>query len=365
MSEQKKGLNVYMIVFGIVAFLIVIAALSTFLFNQNTSAKNVSLSNLQNLGPAPNIQGIAAWINSPPLSIPQLKGKVVLVDFWTYSCINCIRTIPQLNAWYDEYGKDGLVIIGVSTPEFQFEHNYSNVLAAVQKFGIKYPVALDNNYSTWDAYNNEDWPADYLIDANGDIRYVSLGEGGYNQTEQVIRELLQSAGYSVPSNMTNVPVTVNFSGIGSPEMYLGYQELENGRTNYFGNSPGLHPNEVFDYSLPNITQPNTIYLGGDWYSASDSLIAENGSVLFLVYRAKNVNVVASGNGTDTSITVRLDGQNLAPDNLGSDAHLVNGTAVVNVSSSRLYNIVSTPSYGTHIMEIIANKNFKMYTFTFG
>jgi thiol-disulfide isomerase/thioredoxin len=186
MNKHKKGLNLYLVVFGIVATIVVVAALSTLLFNQNASAKNVSLANLQNLGPAPNIQGISAWINSLPLNISQLKGKVVLVDFWTYSCINCIRAIPHLNAWYNEYGKDGLVIIGVSTPEFQFEHNYSNVLTAVRKFGIEYPVALDNNYSTWDAYNNEYWPADYLIDANGNIRYVSLGEGGYNQTEQVI-----------------------------------------------------------------------------------------------------------------------------------------------------------------------------------
>jgi hypothetical protein len=226
-------------------------------------------------------------------------------------------------------------------------------------------VALDNNYSTWDAYNNEYWPADYLIDANGDIRYVSLGEGGYNQTEQVIRELLQSAGYGVPSNMTNVPVTVNFSGIGSPEMYFGYQELDTGMTNYFGNSPGLQAGRVYDYALPNVSKPNTIYLGGSWYSAPDSLIAENGSVMFLIYEAKNVNVVASGNGTNTSITVRLDGQNLAADYLGADAHLVNGTATVNVSSSRLYNIVSAPSYGTHVLEIVANRNFRIYTFTFG
>ena len=123
----------------------------------------------------------------PPLNITQLKGKVVLIDFWTYSCINCIRSIPHLNAWQREYGGNGLVIIGVSTPEFQFEHNYSNVYAAVKKFNITYAVALDNNYSTWDAYGNEYWPAEYLIDKNGDIRYASFGEGDYNTTENVIR----------------------------------------------------------------------------------------------------------------------------------------------------------------------------------
>ncbi len=144
------------------------------------------------------------------------------MDFWTYSCINCIRTIPYLNAWESKYGNNGLVIIGVHTPEFQFEHNYSNVEAAVKKFNIKYPVALDNNYSTWDAYGNEYWPADYLIDANGDIRYESIGEGNYNVTEAAIRELLVSAGYTVPSNLTNLTSNYNLSQIGTPELYLGW-----------------------------------------------------------------------------------------------------------------------------------------------
>ncbi len=374
MSRTKKGTNIYLIVFGIIAVIIIAAALSTLLFNHKASAKNVSLSNLQNLGPAPNIRGISEWINynslglsenSSHLNMSQLKGKVVLVDFWTYSCINCIRSIPHIEAWYNEYGKDGLVIIGVSTPEFQFEHNYSNVLSAVKQFNITYPVALDNNYSTWDAYSNEYWPADYLIDANGSIRYVALGEGGYNQTAQVIRELLESAGYSIPSYTTNVPLGVNFSDIGSPEMYFGYQELENGRTNYFGDSEGFHPDTKYNYTLSNVSRPNTIYLGGEWYSAPDSMIAVNGSEIFLIYQARKVNVVASGNGTSTSITVKLDGENLNASYLGSDAHLVNGTAVVNVSASRLYNIVSAPSYGSHILEIEAKPGFRIYTFTFG
>jgi thiol-disulfide isomerase/thioredoxin len=350
MSEHKKGVNLYLAVFVALAIIVVLAALSIPLFNQNTSATNVSLANLQNLGAAPNIQGISAWINSPPLSMSQLRGRVVLVDFWTYSCINCIRTIPFLNALQSEYGNDGLVIIGVSAPEFQFEHNYTNVLAAVRQFGIKYPVALDNNFSTWDAYNNQYWPADYLIDKNGNIRYESFGEGpsSFNQTQQVVRELLENASYKLPSNATNVVDALNFSQEISPEMYLGYQELATGRTNYFGDpvTPAQEANKGYYYTIPNISQPNpdTIYLGGEWYGAQDSIIAENGSVLFLAYRAKNVNVVASGNGANTSITVKLDGQNLAPDYLGSDDHLVNGTAVVNVSTSRLYNIVSAPEF---------------------
>ena len=195
-EAKKMKMNVYIIVFGLIAVIVVLAAISSFLI-QPAPASNVSLANLQNYGPAANIQGISAWINSPPLNMSQLKGKVVIVDFWTYSCINCIRTIPFLNALEKEYGKYGLVIIGVSTPEFQFEHNLTNVENAVKMFNITYPVALDNNYSTWEAYNNHYWPADYFVDKNGNIRYESFGEspGAFNQTQQVVRELLKNANY--------------------------------------------------------------------------------------------------------------------------------------------------------------------------
>ncbi len=362
--EKRKQVfrpNVYMVVFGIIALIIVAAALSTLVFNKNLSApKNVSLASLTDYGPAPNIQGISAWINSPAINITQLKGKIILVDFWTYSCINCIRTIPHLNAWENEYGNNGLVIIGVSTPEFQFEHNLSNVESAVKKFGIKYAVALDNNYSTWDAYNNQYWPADYVIDKNGDIRYVALGEGGYNTTEQVIRELLQNAGYVVPSNLTNSSTGVNFSGIGSPELYLGYYKARAP----LGNAQGFMPNSIVNYTISNLSQPNEVYFSGEWYNAPDSMIAvNNNSKLFLIYKARNVNIVASGNYSN--ITVRLDSQNLSQAYLGSDTSLSKGGAVATINSSRLYNIVSAPSYGIHVVEIDASAGFRIYTFTFG
>lgn len=355
----------YLLVFGGIVIIIIIFALSTLLFNQNLATKNVSLSNLQNLGPAPNLTGGTAWINSQPLSLSQLRGKVVIVDFWTYSCINCIRSIPHLEAWYNAYGNNGLVIIGVSTPEFQFEHNYTNVLDAVKRSNITYPVVLDNNYSIWNAYGNEYWPADYIIDKNGDIRYETFGEGDYNQTEQVIRELLENAGYTIQSNFTDVPLGVNFSGIGSPEMYFGYEEVA-GHGSYFSSQDQLLPNQNVTYpNAVNITQINTIYLSGEWFDEPDSMVAINGSKIFLVYKAEKVNVVASGNGHNTSIVVKLDGKPLNQSYLGSDARIVNGQAVVNVSSSRLYNIVSGPSYGVHVLEIDANANFRIYTFTFG
>ncbi|MGH7234681.1 MAG: cytochrome c biogenesis protein/redoxin, partial [Candidatus Saccharimonadales bacterium] len=155
-------------------------------------SKDLSQNSVLNVQPtpAPQFVGLTNWINSKPLNLAKLNGKVVLVDFWTFSCINCIRTLPYLEKWYAAYHDRGLVIVGVNTPEFAFEHNPANVRAAVTKFGIKYPVALDNNYDTWNAYNNDSWPADYLIDKQGNIRYVSQGEGDYNITEEAIQELL-------------------------------------------------------------------------------------------------------------------------------------------------------------------------------
>lgn len=359
-KENVKGPNIYLIVFGVLIVIIALAALSTVIFNKSAHQSLGVTSNLSNYGPAPQITGIAAWINSPPLTISQLKGKVVLVDFWTYSCINCIRSIPHLNAWENEYAGNGFVIVGVHTPEFQFEHNYTNVLAAVKKFNITYPVALDNNYGTWDAYGNEYWPADYLIDSNGNIRYVSYGEGDYNQTEAAIRALLVQAGYSIPTVTTNVLLGVNFSEIGSPEIYLGYAKAREA----LGGGEQFGQNQVVDYLPINVTEANSAYLFGSWYEAADNLTAVNNSKIFLIYKARNVNIVASSNG-NVPITIKLDWKNLNQSSLGSDDVLINGTAIATVNASRLYNIVSTPTYGVHVLEIDASKGFTIYTFTFG
>jgi thiol-disulfide isomerase/thioredoxin len=351
--------NLYLMVFGIVVLLIAVAAASTLFFNRSLSSRNVTAVNLTNYGQAPNLVGLSHWINSNALNLSQLKGKVVIIDFWTYSCINCIRSIPHLNAWYNAYGNNGLVIIGVHTPEFQFEHNYSNVYDAVQRFGIKYPVALDNNYSTWDAYGNEYWPADYIIDKNGDVRYTVFGEGDYNQTEAVIRALLENAGYAIQPNFTNVPLNINFSGIGTPEIYLGYAKAREA----IGNPENFQPNRTVAYTFSNPIQNNTVYFSGSWYNAPDGMVAVNDSKIFLTYKADKVNIVASGNQSE--IVVKLDGKNLTQSELGSDTHLSEGEAMEVVNSSRLYNIVSTSSYQWHTIEIDASPGFKIYTFTFG
>ncbi|MGP8125312.1 MAG: redoxin family protein [Nitrososphaerales archaeon] len=355
--------NAYVVVFGIVGIIVIAAAVAALVSNQSPAQTGDNVSTLPNLGKAPNFQGIAAWINSAPLNISELSGKVVLVDFWTYSCINCIRTIPYLNAWYSEYGNDGLVIVGVHTPEFQFEKNYSDVLAAVKSFGIKYPVALDSNDATWNAYGNQYWPADYLIDKNGDIRYTQIGEGDYNATEAVIRGLLQNAGYNVGSGIAADTVngtSVNFSKIGTPELYVGYSTA---RTP-IGNAQGFLPRQVVDYTITGSMQDNTVYFSGKWFNANDSMIAAgNDSKVFLIYDAKVVNIVAQGNFS--MITVTLDGSNLSQTYLGSDLALNQGVATASIGMARLYNIIDAPSYGSHELEITAGPGFRLYTFTFG
>ncbi len=350
-------ISIYVLVFGLIALIVIAAFLSTFVFSMSPS--NVTLYGLQNLGPAPNLQGISAWINSQPLNLSQLRGKVVLIDFWTYSCINCIRTIPYLNAWQSKYGNNGLVIIGVSTPEFAFEHNYSNVFNAVQRFGIKYAVALDNNYSTWTAYNNKYWPADYLIDKNGSIREVGIGEGNYANTEKAIQLLLANAGYNISGvGLVSITTNYNLSLVQSPEIYMGYSTARAP----IGNLQGFSQDKVVYYTISNITKPNVPYFLGAWYDAADSMISVNGSRLFLVYRAKNVNIVASGNSI---ITIKMDNKNLTQANLGADDKLVNGVATANITSSRLYNIASSQNYTAHLLEIDADPGFRIYTFTFG
>ena len=352
-----------MVVFSIIAIVVIAAAVATVLSPQAPTQVPGNVSSLPNYGKAPDFTDIAAWINSPPLSISQLKGRVVLVDFWTYSCINCIRTIPYLNAWYNAYGNDGLVIVGVHTPEFNFEKNYSNVATAVSNFGIKYPVALDSSDGTWNAYGNQYWPADYVIDANGSIRYTQFGEGDYNGTETVIRELLQSAGYSVtsPPVYGSVSATsVDFSQIGTPEIYVGYATARQD----IGNAQGFVPGTVVDYAIPTNLQPSVAYFSGDWFNANDSMIAAGPNAkVYLYYDAKVANVVAQGNSS--VITADLDGTTVPGAYLGADLHLSGGFATATISMARLYNIIDGPSYGWHELVITAGPGFRLYTFTFG
>jgi thiol-disulfide isomerase/thioredoxin len=305
----------------------------------------------------------SGFVNVDNITIGSLIGKdVILVDFWTYSCINCERTIPYLNVWYSEYHDQGLEIIGVHTPEFQFEHDINNVRMAVGKFGIRYPVVLDNNYATWDSYGNQYWPEDYLIDIDGFIVDRNIGEGNYNTTETEIQNLLreraQVLGIQVNiSNTTSEPanaVSVDFSQVGSPETYFG-----SARNQYLGNGR-QSVNGVQTLTVPGSISPDMLYLGGTW-NVSDQYAETTGNnrVVFQ-YDAKNVYFVASDANT-ANVSVTVDGKPVSgiagPDVTGG---------VATISDERLYQLVAGTDYGVHTLELnIPQPGLRAYTFTFG
>ncbi|HEX2549757.1 MAG TPA: cytochrome c biogenesis protein DipZ, partial [Gammaproteobacteria bacterium] len=245
--------------------------------------------------PAPAISGIDSWINSKPFQLSELKGKVVLIDFWTYSCINCLRTLPYLKAWYDKYHLDGLVIIGVHTPEFDFEKEFSNVQNAVIQDGIKYPVALDSHFVTWLNYKNQYWPAHYLIDKKGDVVYTHFGEGDYDVTENNIRYLLNIQGHAVSQNDNESQAIYT-----TPETYLGYARAEN-----FSSPETVVQNDMAQYSFPKTLMQNEWALQGNWKIMADRIISEeNNAACEINFNAQKVYIVM-GNTTNKNIHVTL------------------------------------------------------------
>ena len=302
---------------------------------------------------APDFVGIERWINSEPLKIEQLREKVVLVDFWTYTCINCIRTLPYLKEWDKKYSDKGLVIVGVHTPEFEFEKKYENVLKAVNDYQLKYAVAQDNNYATWSLYQNRYWPHKYLVDIDGYIRYDHIGEGAYDETEKMIQQLLNermeklNKKDGINASITKPLENPEFQKIGTPEIYFGYQ-FSRGN---FGNSEGLKPNQIIDYKFPLSAALNNVYLEGKWKNNADNmeLISDDGSIL-LVFQARAVNIVAGSDNGSTAF-VFLDNEN---------------KSISNIKEFRLYSIANAENYDTHSINInIEGKGFKVYTFTFG
>ena len=302
--------------------------------------------------PAPQFVGLTNWINSKPLTMSELNGKVVLVDFWTYSCINCIRSIPYVEKWYQTYAKDGFVVVGVNTPEFAFEHNPTNVANAVKADNITYPVALDNNYDTWNAFNNDSWPADYLIDKQGNVRYVAQGEGNYNITEKAIQYLL-GLNQPLQTPTSNVPIAQNQS----PETYFG----TNRGTDYVGQSNLTDGTFTLSPAPNNLLGTNDWTLGGSW-QISPEYITSNGASSTLTYRAqaKNIYMVA-GSASNQPQTVQVSLPSDMAGQYGPDAP--NGLATV--GGSRLYHIVSLNQFGNTTVTLTVPKGVSLYTFTFG
>ncbi len=324
-------------------------------------AGSTDASNLPDLGPAAEFTGIDNWLNSKPLTLAGLRGKVVLVDFWTYSCVNCIRTLPYVESWYQKYAAQGLVIVGVHSPEFAFEHDTSNVAAAIARYGITYPVAQDNEFKTWNAYSNEYWPADYLIDATGQVRNAHFGEGDYVQTEDDIRALLAEAGKltaSAPPAATSAP-TPPFSGSQTPETYVGMS-----RQGRFSSpetpQPGSH-----SYSLPGTLTKNSFAVSGTWdFQPEYALAGAAGDQLELSFYARDVYLVLAA---DSPLPATVGVTGLAPgaatvgatEDVAADGSLT-------VGSDRLYHLVhlSAAARGTVTITFDAS-GIRAYAFTFG
>lgn len=338
--------------------------------NSNNGISSVGLSiDKSQFKKAPEFTGITSYINTNATELSDLKGKVVLVDFWTYSCINCIRTLPYLVDWNHKYSDKGLVIVGVHSPEFEFEKNIDNVKQAVTRFGIKYPVLLDNDHGTWNAFQNSYWPRKYLVDSEGYIRYDHIGEGGYVETENAIKNLLSERSNQQGIEISNINQTkltvpgaqsVDFNQIKTPELYFGYQYARA----QLGNIEGFNPDKTVNYTIPTSNlKSNVIYLQGLWKNNPDSmeLVGPDGKII-LSYSSKSVNIVAGGKG---EISVKEDGKNTQTNNpfKGND---LDTEGKLNIDGQRLYNIADHADYGNHHIEINAKgSGFKLYTFTFG
>ncbi len=319
----------------------------------------VKTPSLPKLGAAPGFANTEAWFNTPggrPLTLSELRGHVVLIDFWTYTCINCLRTLPFLKGLYAQYHKYGLEIVGVETPEFTFEQEAGNVRQAISSDGIKYPVVQDNRYGTWNAWSNQYWPAEYLIDAKGQVRHYQFGEGDYKQSEAAVRALLADAGArSLPPPMTATAITAS-AGLGTPETYLDTQR-QNGFLETIRSGLREYPGVTGALSL------NRFALKGAWDASTESITAAGAgaSITGSVQAAKVYLVLTSAGNVPRQGRVLLDGQPLPATHAGADVK--NG--VVTITGQRLYSLISFPNAQQFSFTIQLPPGVSAYDFTFG
>jgi len=313
---------------------------------------------------SPHLQGISGYINTSQQEMDkQLEGKVVLYDFWTYSCINCIRTIPHLTAWDEKYSDEGLVILGIHSPEFEFEKKYENVVFATEKFGIKYPVIQDNDKEIWNDFQNRYWPRKYIADHEGYIRFDHIGEGAYKETEEVIQLLLKERANAVGSTIQEKELVnldeFEHATFRTPELYFGYKFAE-GR-NQLGSQEGFSKNNIVNYQLPDQFKQHYFYMDGMWENNKDGMkLAGDSGKIVLNFNAKQVNIVADGNAI---LKIEYDGGIIPIDSRGYD---INSNGEVIISEPRLYNLIELDQEGPHEIIIkVAEPNFEIFTFTFG
>ncbi len=332
---------------------------------------------------AQEIQGISGWINSEPFTMESLRGKVVLVDFWTYTCVNCIRTMPFLREWHEKYADEGLVIVGVHSPEFQFEEVRENVEAAVEQFQIKWPVLQDNEMQTWRAFNNQFWPAKYLIDKDGVIQYTHFGEGAYDETELEIRKLLEEAGATIDDIVANPDSGPTFNEKASSgsietgqtrELYAGLERNASSQVPYiiqaeFYALPAGGPILLED---PGDHQNHFLYLHGMWINGLDG--AQHARVtedledyVALKYFGTSVNVVLGSEGEPYRVYLTVDDGPIPLQDRGTDIEEdEDGRTFIFVDRDRMYRLIESPEYGGHEMKLTSNSDeFAVFAFTFG
>jgi thiol-disulfide isomerase/thioredoxin len=318
-------------------------------------------------GELPSLGGATAWLNSPPLSAADLRGKVVLIDFWTYTCINWLRTLPYVRAWADKYRDHGVVVIGVHTPEFPFEHDLENVRQAAKNMRVEYPIAIDNDYAIWSAFNNHYWPALYIVDAQGRIRYHQFGEGAYEQSEMILQQLLAEAGIGgiahelVSVDAQGAEAAADWGDLRSPENYVGYERTEN-----FSSPDGAVVDKPRVYSAPARFSLNHWALAGEWTVGRGATVlhAANGRIAYR-FHARDLHLVMgpAARGASVRFRVLIDGQPPGAAH-GSDVDdQGNGT----VTEQRLYQLIRQP-------KPIADRQFEIefldagveaFAFTFG
>ena len=338
--------------------------------------------------PAPGFRDVTSWINTEPFTLEDQRGKVVLIDFWTYTCINCIRTLPYIKSWHSKYADSGLVIVGVHAPEFEFEKDRQNVIDAMEKFGLEYAVFQDNDFGTWRNYNNRYWPAKYLIDKDGFIRYMHFGEGKYQETEDLIRVLLEDAGADlsgISPESAPEPVRDSAANVSDPSM-LQTRELYAGFERNFGALQSqsippyiLHPeyyeeiNADILYTDPGDHQNQFLYLHGLWRNEAERLVHARQTegyddYVALKFYGTSVNVVLGiDEGEPYTVRVTLDDRPLTDTQAGVDVMFgAEGDTYVLVDESRMYNLINLPEYGGSELKLSSESDeFAVFAFTFG
>ncbi|MDH3192444.1 MAG: redoxin domain-containing protein [Nitrosopumilus sp.] len=365
-SEIKTAL-----IFGLIIGVIVVA-ISVFLSTYDSEfeveqidEKSERVIDKSKFKMAPELVGISHYLNTTHEELTeQIKDKVVLYDIWTYSCINCIRTLPYITAWNEKYSDDGLLIIGIHSPEFEFEKEPDNVQMAIDKHGITYPVVMDNEMETWKAFENRYWPRKYIVDHEGYIRYDHIGEGAYQETEKVIQKLLEERAASIGLQIASTESLVDIkefdhTNFRTPELYFGYKFAQ-GR-NQLGSSEGFNQNQIIKYSEPEKIELHKFYPIGEWKNLEDSMemISDTGSIK-IQFNAKEVNIVTANYA---NLEIFLDGKSLQSKYAGKDLQTENK---ITVTEPGLYNIINSQESSSHILEIkVSNPGFKIFTFTFG